>query len=73
MSKADGYNIKGEHVVDEIVEHIVLEKAGVLHEHITAIKPKSKKKSSGFLFDMFIYAIIGIEIWLIYLEVLKLM
>ena len=63
----------GDHVVDEIVEHIALEKAGVLHEHITASKPKSKKKSSGFLFNLFMYTIVGIEIWLIYLEILKLL
>ncbi len=71
MAKANNYDITGDHVVDEIVEHIVMEKAGVIHEHITAIKPKSKKKSSGFLFNLFMYSVIGVELWLIYHEILK--
>jgi len=73
MAKLNSYNITGDHVVDEIVEHIVMEKAGVIHEHITAIKPKPKRKGSGFLFNLFIYTVIGIELWLIYLEILKLL
>ncbi len=68
MSK-DSYT--GDHVVDEIVEHVALEKAGVLHEHITAKKTKPKKKSSGFLFNLFMYMVVGIELWLIYIEIMK--
>jgi hypothetical protein len=72
MAKANSYNITGDHVVDEIVEHIVMEKSGAIHEHITAIKPKAKKKSSGFFFNLFIYGVVALELWLIYLEILKL-
>jgi len=66
------YNITGKDVANEIAEHIVLEKTGVLHEHITAIKPKPKKKSSGFWFNTIAYTIVGIELWLIYKAILAL-
>ena len=71
MSKNTSYT--GDHVLDEIVEHIALEKAGVLHEHITAVKPKPKKKSTGSLFDLFMYIVVGVELWLIYHEIMKLL
>jgi len=72
MANGSNYNITGTHVVDEIVEHIVLEKKGVLHEHITAIKPKPKKKRSGSWFNTIVYTIIAIELWLIYKAILAL-
>lgn len=72
MAKENNYNISGEHLVEEMAEHIALEKAGVLHEHITAIKPKPKKERSNFWFYTIGYSVIGIELWLIYEEILKL-
>ncbi len=69
MPKEHNSSFSGDHVVDEIVEHIIMEKTGVLHEHITAVKPKPEV-GDGFLFNLLMYAVVGTELWLIYKEIL---
>jgi len=68
---SEKYNLSTEHAVDEVVEHIILEKKHLLNEHHTHFLPKKKEKkastpSASFRFLLIGYSIIAFELWLLY-------
>ena len=69
MSKE--YNLSTKHAVDEVVEHVILEKKNLIKGHHNHFLPQKKVKKSttppaSFRFLIVGYSIIGFEIWLLY-------
>ncbi len=67
------YNLSTDEMEHEVVEHIILEKKGLLKGHHNHFLPKKKVKKErkrlskeDILFFIIGYAIIGIELWLLY-------
>ena len=67
------YNLSTKHAVDEVVEHIILEKTNLLNEGHTHFLPKNKETkakssapSASFRFLLVGYAIIAFELWVLY-------
>ena len=69
MNKSDA------HLMEEIVEHMVLEKKDILHgDHFLPkdmpkdkVKAKATKKSSGLWFYVIGLSVIGLELWYLYI------
>ena len=65
------YNLSTKHAVDEVVEHVILEKKNLLNESHNHFLPKKKTKKistppASFRFLIVGYAIIAFELWLLY-------
>jgi hypothetical protein len=77
MSKK--YSISDKHVVDEVLEHVILEKKGLLKGHHNHFLPKKKKekvkkekkplKLKDIPFFLVAYSLLALEFWLFYLGI----
>jgi len=73
------YNIATEEVVDEVLEHVILEKKGLLKGHHNHFLPKKKKKKvkkekeplklKDIPFFLIAYSLLALEFWLFYLGI----
>jgi len=67
------YNLSTKHAVDEVVEHVILEKKKLLKGHHDHFLPKKKEKKvkekvpmASFRFLLVGYAVIALELWVLY-------
>ena len=70
MGKNNKLELENEHIAEEMVEHLILEKIGALpdHGHADAVPlkkklPKTIKKNYNFEFFSIFSIIIGTELW----------
>lgn len=73
MSKE--YNLSTKHATDEVLEHVIMEKTGVLKGHHDHFLPKKKEKkekkekttaTASLQFLLVGYAIVALELWVLY-------
>ncbi len=69
----DKYNLSTHDMEHEVVEHVILEKKGLLKTHHNHFLPKKKAKQERrklskeeIRFALIGYSIIGMELWLLY-------
>ncbi len=66
----DNYTVSTHDVEHEVLEHVILEKKGLLkghHQHFLPKKKEKKKLSKKDIpFFLIGYTIIGFELWLLY-------